>query len=81
MNAKVFGRAKKQLSKDGLLAMSEVTFTGSPAELRRIAEFIAKSAEAVEKHGQKFSHSHLRDEKDLAPWVADSVDVIVARSQ
>ena len=80
MSAKVFGRSKKKASKDGLLSMSEITFEGSPAELRRIAAFIAKSAAEIEKYGEKFGHNHLRDEKDLAHWTDDSVDVIVARS-
>ena len=81
MNAKAFGRSKKKVSKDGLLAMSEVTFACSPDELRRIAKFIAKSADEIEKQGDKFGHRHLRDEKDLAQWGADSVDIIVVRPQ
>ncbi len=81
MKAKAFGYAKKQISDEGLLALSEVSFVGSPAELRRIAAFLVKSAEDIEKYGENFSHNHLRHEKDLRPWNNESVDVIVARGQ
>jgi len=79
MKAKAFGYAKKRLSEEGLLAMSEVSFVASPAELKRIAAFLVKCAEDMERHGPKFGHNHLSAEKDLHPWSKDSVDVIVAR--
>ena len=81
MKAKAFGYAKKRLSKDGLLAMKEVSFVASPTELRRIAAFLVKSAEELEKHGSKFGHNHLSAEKDLHPWSDESIDVIVLRSE
>jgi hypothetical protein len=81
MSVNIYGRSKKKVSTDGLLALSEVTFACSPAELRRVSAFIAKCADAIEKHGNKFGHSHLSDEKDLSPWNVDSVDVIVVRPQ
>lgn len=61
--------------------MSEVSFVASPAELRRIAAFLVKSANDLEKQGSKFGHNHLSAEKDLHPWSKESVDVIVARGE
>jgi hypothetical protein len=81
MKTKVFGRSKKKVSKDGLMEMSEVTFVGSPADLRMIAAFLTRSAEEIEKHGKSFGHNHLRDEKAFASWPDDGVDVIVTQSQ
>ncbi len=80
MKTKVFGRSKKKASKDGLMEMSEITFEGSPTELRAIAAFLTRSADELEKHGKNFGHNHLKDEKHPAPWSSDAVDVIVAQS-
>jgi hypothetical protein len=79
VKAKAFGRSKRKASPDGLLSMSEITLVGSPAELRRIAEFITKAAGELEKHGESFGHCHLQDEGDLRPWSDEGVDVIIAR--
>jgi len=81
MTTKAFGRAKKKASKDGLLEMSEITFVGSPADLRKIAAFIVKSAAELERHGKEFGHNHLRDERDLGPWTDEGVDVIITQAQ
>ncbi len=79
MKAKIYGYAKKELSEEGLLEMREITLVGPPADLRRIAAFLVKSAEEMEVHGDKFGHNHLQDEKDLRPWSDESTDVIVAQ--
>lgn len=81
MKAKAFGYAKRQLSGEGLLAMREVSFVASPAELRRIAAFLVQSAEDIEKHASEFGHNHLSAERDLHPWPQDTVDVIVSRGE
>ena len=63
------------------MEMSEITFESSPTDLRAIAAFLTRSAEEIEKHGSDFGHSHLRDEKNQAPWHSDAVDVIVMPSR
>jgi hypothetical protein len=79
MKARAFGHSKEETPKEGPIELSEVTLIGSPDELRRIASFIQKSADEIEKHGDKFGHNHLQDEEDLKPWFYQGVDVIVAR--
>jgi len=81
MKTQVFGRSKKKASKGGLLVMKEITFVSSPADLRRIAAFLVKTASVMEEHGEKFGHRHLQDEEDLRPFPVGSVDVIVASDQ
>lgn len=77
MDFKLYGRARRK-RRDGLLALSEVSFACGPEELRRVAQFLEKSAGDLEKHGADFGHAHLQFEKDLRPWDKMASDVIVA---
>ena len=42
-------------------ALAEITLVASPAELRRIAEFLMSSAARMESMGSAYSHEHLSD--------------------
>lgn len=44
-----------------LLAMAEITLTATPAELRRIAAFLASAADEMQRRGPTYSHEHLCD--------------------
>jgi esterase/lipase len=74
---KAFGYQKRNVG-DGLLEMSEVSFTGSPEEIRMIARFLESAAARMELHGTAFGHDHFRD---IYPeyWKKDWPDFIVAR--
>jgi hypothetical protein len=41
--------------------LAEVTLVATPAELRRIAEFLVSTAMDMETMGVKYSHEHLSD--------------------
>jgi hypothetical protein len=78
MKSTAYGYAKRTVSENGLVELTEVTLVGTPSELRRIAAFIALGADAIEKHGAKFGHEHLQDQADLKPrWDDSAVDLIV----
>jgi hypothetical protein len=72
---KIFGYAKKQASLPGLLEMSEVSFVGSPEQIRAVARFLTDSADKMEQ-SQSFGHSHFQDE--CPEWQEEWPDVIVA---
>ena len=42
-------------------ALAEITIVASPAELRRIAEFLSCAATNMERMGDVYSHEHLSD--------------------
>ena len=41
--------------------LSEATLVASPAELRRIAEFLISAANTMEEVGDRYDHQHLSD--------------------
>ncbi|RYG97827.1 MAG: hypothetical protein EON58_08825 [Alphaproteobacteria bacterium] len=43
--------------------LSEITLVASPAELRKIAEFLVGAAESMERMGDTYSHEHLSDKQ------------------
>jgi hypothetical protein len=43
-------------------ALVEVTLVATPAELRRIAQFLLEEASSMERLGASYSHSHLSDQ-------------------
>jgi hypothetical protein len=69
-----FGYSEKKIGRNGLHRLSEVTFQGSPTEVRRIAEFLLKAAAEME-NSEKFGHLHAQD--TLEPWDHSWPDVIV----
>jgi hypothetical protein len=75
MKLKAYGRGRV-ISKDGLFQLEEVSFAGTPNELRHLAKFLVETAAIKEQVGAKFGHRHLRDEKDLKPWDEGCADVI-----
>jgi hypothetical protein len=75
MNLKAYGRGKV-ISEDGLFQLTEVSFAGTPWELRRVATFLMETAAIKEQVGANFGHRHLQDEKDLKPWDRECADVI-----
>lgn len=78
MKPAAYGYPKRKVSEHGLVELSEVTLTGTPAELRRIAQFIASCAESIDREGVGYGHSHLQDETDLKQsWDDSATDVIV----
>jgi hypothetical protein len=74
---KAHGYAKKQLSPQGLLEISEVTFSGAPCSIREVARFLLAAADEMERRGGRFSHSHIREH--FPEWHERWPDVIVAR--
>jgi hypothetical protein len=73
---KTFGYAKKKLSPEGLLEIREVTFSGSPASIREVAQFLLAAAE-MEKSGHQFSHVHIGDQ--CSGWLKKWPDIVVSR--
>ena len=69
-----FGYSEKKLSPNGLHRLREITFQGSPAEVRKIAEFLLKAADEMER-SESFDHLHAQD--TLKPWDYSWPDVIV----
>lgn len=61
------------------LELSEIAFTGHSAAVRTVAEFLLRSADRMDEHGDRFGHDHLRDED--VDWPAHFPDVVVARPQ
>jgi len=42
-------------------ALAEITLCATPAELRRMAQFMAACAEEMERMGEAYGHVHLGD--------------------
>jgi hypothetical protein len=60
--------------------MQEVTIQADAKRIRSIAEFLSKTADLMEKHGDKFSHEHYCDNVSDAPEDLDlGVDLIIAK--
>jgi hypothetical protein len=53
----------------------EVTLVATPAELRRVAQFLVAEAGAMERLGSTYSHSHLSDQD---PEFEESANLIVS---
>lgn len=64
-----FGHSARVVNEHGLHELTEVTFAVSPADLRRIGQFLIETAEGVETGNWFNGHSHLRDFD--RPWRAD----------
>jgi hypothetical protein len=56
-------------------ALREVTLVATPAELRRIAQFLLDGASSMERLGASFSHEHL---SDLDPEIETSPNLIIS---
>ena len=63
MSIKFYGYPDKKPSSEqcGPLTLREVTLSASPAELRRIANFLIRAAGEIEQHGAEWEHEHLCD--------------------
>ena len=73
---KAHGYAKKQVSAAGLLQLREVTFSGSSASLRDIAQLLTRAADEKDKRSRHFDHMHIRE---ICPdWLEKWPDIIVA---
>lgn len=55
----IFGYAAKKVNAYGLLELREVTFHGTPADLREIASFLVDAANEMELDEHPISHRHL----------------------
>ena len=74
---KAHGYAKKQVTPKGLYEMSEVTFSGSSASIRQIAQFLLTAADEMDRRGLQFSHAHIGEQ--VSDWHERWPDIIVAR--
>jgi len=69
---KIYGYSETDDKEDELLEMSEISFSVTPTELRVLADFMRKCAEAMERHGVAFGHEHFSDftkQKNIAPEI------------
>jgi len=67
----IFGYARKTLTKEGLLALKEVSFAASAEELATLAAFLSKAASEIKAGTMKTDHAHFP-----APVSAPQVIVI-----
>jgi hypothetical protein len=60
---KIYGYPDRGLPAEAVVpdSLAEITLAASPAELRRIAEFLVNGAATMERKGSKYSHEHLAD--------------------
>jgi hypothetical protein len=60
---KIFGYSDRGLPSEDVVpdSLAEITLVASPAELRRIAEFLVEGAATMERMGSTYSHEHLSD--------------------
>ena len=79
MKAYGYERDEQYDRKEQLLSLREVGITGDPSELRALAQFISRSADLIEKHGEDFGHEHLQG--NCPHWNADNTDFIVAKEE
>jgi hypothetical protein len=61
-----------------LLKLEKVSIQTDSATLRKIAEFINKTADLMDKHGKAFGHEHYQDNVDNPP---EGADIIIVRAQ
>ncbi|OGV59047.1 MAG: hypothetical protein A2283_03650 [Lentisphaerae bacterium RIFOXYA12_FULL_48_11] len=57
---KIFGYVKNS-NDEKIVEMEEITIQASPADLKKVAKFILKSAELMSEHGDDFGHEHFKD--------------------
>jgi len=60
------------------VGLTEATIEATPAELRKIAAFLAAAADKIEARGRDFEHEHLHDEQ---PGFGDAPQLIVFNPQ
>lgn len=60
---KLYGYPDRKVQVEDIIPdpLAEITLVASPAELRRIAEFLLEGAAAMERMGATYSHEHLSD--------------------
>jgi hypothetical protein len=63
---KIYGYSERDLPIEEIVpdSLAEITLVASPAELRRIAEFLLEGAATMERMGATYSHEHLADWDD-----------------
>ena len=63
---KIYGYSESDLPIEEIVpdSLAEITLVASPAELRRIAEFLLEGAATMERMGATYSHEHLSDWDD-----------------
>ena len=74
---KIYGYSKDETSNDSLLELEEITLQTNSDVLRKIADFIYKSADLMDKHGRDFGHEHLRDYLKNDAW--NNADIILLK--
>lgn len=72
---KIFGYQKNKLNDEGLLEMEEITFQGTPEQLRLVADFLRTAADNIEANPGKFDHGHISSNN--ATW-DDYPEIVVA---
>jgi len=73
---KIFGYKKTEVNDYGLLELNEITFQGSPEQLRTIAKFLLEVAESIEMNPGKFDHDHISFNNPN--WNDDYPEIVVA---
>jgi len=76
---KIFGYQSRQVNENGLLEMKEVTFQGTPEQLRLVADFLRGSADCIEANPGEFDHDHISFNNPS--WNDDYPEVLVAEEQ
>lgn len=73
----VFGYPERTLNAEGLVDLREVTFVGTPAQIRGIAQFLLVAASQMEEaEPGRFDHLHMCSNSDV--WQDSWPEVIVA---
>ena len=73
---KAHGYAKKQVTPQGLYALSEVTLSGSSVSIRKIAQFLLAAADDMDRQRHQFSHTHIGEH--FPEWHEKWPDIVVA---
>ena len=60
---KLYGYSDKGMRNEDIVPaeLAEVTVNGTPAELRRLADFLRLCASEMERMGEAYGHIHLSD--------------------
>lgn len=60
---KLYGYSDEELPIEEIVpaALAEITLCATPAELRRVAEFLTFCASEMDRMGEKYDHVHLSD--------------------
>jgi hypothetical protein len=70
-----FPETQESESVQAPVILAEATLVATPAELRRIAQFLLEEAATMERLGASYSHAHL---SDLVPEFQSSPNLIVS---